>query len=300
MPEIGRLLTAMATPFDGAGRVDYTRARQLAEALVASGSDGLVVAGTTGEAPTLTHDEKLRLFGEVREAVGDRAAVVAGTCTYCTAESIELSREAAEIGVTGVLGTVPYYNKPPQEGLYAHFRAIAEAVPLPLILYNVPSRTVTNMLPATVIRLSEIDNVVGIKEASGDLEAIGQIIEGAPPDFRVWSGNDADTLPILAIGGYGVISVTSHLVGRQIREMIDGFLAGDTTRAGSIHRRLLPLTRACFVTTSPSPLKYALGHVGFPVGGLRLPLVEVDDRSAAVMDAALADLTIDLPVAAAV
>jgi 4-hydroxy-tetrahydrodipicolinate synthase len=298
MPEIGRLLTAMATPFDAAGRVDFPRARQLAEALVASGSDGLVVAGTTGESPTLTHDEKLRLFGEVHEAVGHRAAVIAGTCNYCTAESIELSREAAEIGVTGILGTVPYYNKPPQEGLYAHFKAIAEAVPLPMILYNVPSRTVTNMLPETVLRLSEIDTIVGIKEASANLEAIGQIIDGAAPDFRVWSGNDADTLPILAIGGYGVVSVTAHLVGRQIRQMIDSYLTGDVAMAAIIHRRLLPLTRACFVTTSPSPLKYALRRVGFPVGDVRLPLVEVDEKSAVVMDAALADLTIDLPVGA--
>ncbi|HZS00185.1 MAG TPA: 4-hydroxy-tetrahydrodipicolinate synthase [Chloroflexota bacterium] len=300
MPEIGRLLTAMATPFDAAGRVDYARARQLAEALVASGSDGLVVAGTTGESPTLTHDEKLRLFGEVREAVGHRAAVIAGTCNYCTAESIELSREAAQIGVTGLLGTVPYYNKPPQDGLYAHFRAIAEAVPLPLILYNIPSRSAVNMQVDTTLRLSKIDNIVGVKEASGDLEAIAQIVDGARPDFRVWSGNDADTLPILAIGGYGVVSVTSHLVGRQIRDMLDSFLAGDVSRAAAIHRRLLPLTRACFVTTSPSPLKYALSRVGFPIGGLRLPLLEVDARSAAVMDAALAALTIDLPVGAAV
>jgi 4-hydroxy-tetrahydrodipicolinate synthase len=300
MPEIGRLLTAMATPFDAAGRVDYARARQLAEALVASGSDGLVVAGTTGESPTLTQEEKLRLFGEIRDAVGGRAAVIAGTCNYCTAESIELSREAAGIGVTGILGTVPYYNKPSQDGLLAHFRAIAEAVPLPMILYNVPSRTVTNLLPETVLALSEIESIVGIKEASANLEAIAEIIDGAAPGFRVWSGNDADTLPILAVGGYGVISVTAHLVGRQIREMIDGFLAGDVATAGAIHRRLLPLTRACFVTTSPSPLKYALGRVGFGVGGLRLPLIEIDAKSAAVMDAALADLTIDLPVGAAV
>ena len=300
MPEIGRLLTAMATPFDEAGRVDYPRARQLAEALVASGSEGLVVAGTTGESPTLTTDEKLRLFGEVREAVGGRAAVIAGTCNYNTAESIELSREAASIGVTAILGTVPYYNKPPQEGLYQHFKAIAEAVPLPLILYNVPSRTVTNLLPETAVRLSAIDNIVGIKEASGNLEAIGRIIEDAGPDFRVWSGNDADTLPILAIGGYGVVSVTAHLVGRQIQTMIQSFLAGDTATAAAIHRRLMPLTSACFATTSPIPLKYALERLGFPVGAPRLPLVPIDAKSAAVMDAALAALTVDLPVAAAV
>jgi 4-hydroxy-tetrahydrodipicolinate synthase len=300
MAEIGRLLTAMVTPFDEAGRVDYARARQLAEALVAAGSEGLVVSGTTGESPTLTQDEKLRLFGEVREAVGERAAVIAGTCTYNTAESIELSREAAEIGVTGILGTVPYYNKPSQEGLYEHFKAIAGAIPLPLILYNVPSRTVTNLLPDTAIRLSAIDNIIGIKEASGNLEGITQIIDGADAGFRVWSGNDADTLPILAVGGYGVVSVTSHLVGRQIQEMIRSYLAGEVATAAALHRRLLPLTQACFVTTSPSPLKYALARVGFPVGGLRLPLVWVDERSAAVMDAALACTTVDLPIPAPV
>jgi 4-hydroxy-tetrahydrodipicolinate synthase len=209
-------------------------------------------------------------------------------------------REGAGAGMTGMMFTVPYYNKPPQEGLYAHFRAIAEAVPLPLILYNIPSRSAVTMQVATTLRLSEIDNIVGVKEASGDLEAAGQIVDGARPDFRVWSGNDADTLPILAVGGYGVVSVTSHLVGRQIREMIERFLAGDVGAAAAIHRRLQPLTRACFVTTSPSPLKYALGRVGFPVGGLRLPLVDVDEASASVMDAALASLTIDLPVGAAV
>jgi 4-hydroxy-tetrahydrodipicolinate synthase len=288
----------MVTPFDAAGRVDYARARQLAQALVDSGSDGLVVSGTTGESPTLTGEEKLRLFGEVREAVGDRAAIIAGTCNYNTAESIELSREAAETGVTGLLGTVPYYNKPPQEGLYQHFKAIAEAVSLPIILYNVPSRTVTNILPETVVRLSAVENIVGIKEASANLEAIAQIVEGAGRAFRVWSGNDADTLPILAIGGYGVVSVTAHLVGRQIREMIDCFLAGDVARAATIHRSLLPLTQACFATTSPIPLKYAMDRAGFPVGGLRPPLVWIDERSAGIMDAALARTNIDLPIPA--
>jgi 4-hydroxy-tetrahydrodipicolinate synthase len=193
---------------------------------------------------------------------------------------------------------VPYYNKPPQEGLYLHFRAIAEAVPVPLILYNVPSRTVTNMLPNTTVRLSEIENIIGVKEASGNLEAIAQIVEEARPGFRVWSGNDADTLPILAIGGYGVVSVISHLVGRQIRTMIDDFLAGDVVAAATLHRRLLPLTAACFTTTSPIPLKYAMGRVGFPIGPCRLPLSPIDEKSARVMDEALARTTIDLPVGA--
>jgi 4-hydroxy-tetrahydrodipicolinate synthase len=300
MPEIGRLLTAMVTPFDEAGRVDYARARQLAQALIDSGSRGLVIAGTTGESPTLSTEEKLRLFGEVREAVGERAAVIAGTCNYNTAESIELSEEAARIGVTGLLGTVPYYNKPPQEGLYQHFKAIAEAVPLPLVLYNVPSRTVTNLLPETAVRLSEIDNIVGIKEASGNLAAIARIVEAAGPDFRVWSGNDEDTLPMLAVGCYGVVSVTAHLVGRQLETMIERFLAGDVATAAAIHRRLMPVTAACFVTTNPIPLKYALGRVGFPVGSPRLPLVPLDAKGAAFVDEVLAQATIDLPVTAAV
>src|SRR5688572_6222352 len=179
MVEIGRLLTAMVTPFDEAGRVDYARARQLAEALVASGSEGLVVAGTTGESPTLTHEEKLRLFAEVKDAVSDRAAIIAGTCDNNTAASVRFSREAAEIGVDGVLGVVPWYNKPPQQGLEAHFRAIADSIDIPLLLYNIPGRTATNMAPETTVRLSELENVVGVKEASGNFEAIGAIIRDA-------------------------------------------------------------------------------------------------------------------------
>ena len=296
MVNFGRVLTAMVTPFDERGQVDYARARQLAQALVASGTDGLVLAGTTGEGPTLTNEEKLRLFSEVRQAVGPGVALIAGTCNYNTAESIELSREAARVGVDGILGTVPYYNKPPQEGIYQHFKAIASAVDLPLLLYNVPSRTVTNMLPETTVRLSQIDNIVGVKEASGNLEAVTRIVAESREGFRVWSGNDSDTLPILAVGGYGVVSVASHLVGRQIQRMIDAHVRGDTATAAAIHQRLRSLFSALFVTTNPIPLKYALGRVGFPVGDPRLPLVPPDPKSAAVVDAALAETTIDLPV----
>lgn len=298
--ELGRLLTAMATPMDAAGAVDYPRMQQLASALVASGTDGLVVSGTTGESPTLASDEKIRLFKEVRGAVGPDVAIIAGTTTYNTAESIELSREAAAVGVDAILGTVPYYNKPPQEGLYQHFKAIAEAVDLPLVLYNIPGRTAINMLPETTIRLSEIDNVVGIKEASGSLEAVARIISGTRPGFRVWSGDDVMTLPLLSVGGYGVISVASHLVGLQIQEMIQRYGRGEADDAAALHRKLLPLINALFVTTSPIPLKYALGRVGFPVGQCRLPLVEIDAKSAAAVDAELVKSTIDLPVRAAV
>src|SRR6266540_127691 len=296
MAEFGRVLTAMVTPFDEAGRVDYARAKELALALIDSGTEGLVVSGTTGEGPTLTSEEKLRLFREVRGAIGSRATIVAGTTNYNTAESNELSREAAREGVDGILGTVPYYNKPPQQGLYAHFKAITEAVDLPIILYNVPPRTATNMLPETTIRLSEIENILGIKEASGNLDAVAQIIEESRDGFRVWSGDDVSTLPILSLGGYGIVSVASHLVGRQIQEMIEHHLDGRPGQAAAIHRRLRPFFNALFVTTNPIPVKYALGRVGFPVGRPRLPLVEVDEKSAAVIDAQLERTRIDLPV----
>lgn len=298
MAEIGRVLTAMATPFGSDGAVDYEQARRLAVALLESGSDGLVVTGTTGESPTLTEDEKLRLYAEVRAAIGDRGALIAGTCNYNTAESIELSLEAKRLGVDGILGTVPYYNKPPQEGLYQHFKAIAEAVDLPLLLYNVPSRTVTNMLPETTIRLSQIPNIIGIKEASGNLDGISHIIRRSRPGFRVWSGDDSMTLPILSVGGYGVVSVASHLVGRQIKQMIEHFVAGRVEQAAALHRELLPFFNVLFVTTSPIPLKYALRKVGWNVGAPRLPLVEIDPKSRAAVDEVMAGVRIDLPVPA--
>ena len=216
MTEIGRLLTAMVTPFDEEGQVDYEQAKRLSNALVDSGSDGLVVSGTTGESPTLTTEEKLRLFSELKRAVGDRAAIIAGTGNYSTAESIELSKAAEREGVDGLLLVVPYYNKPPQEGLYQHFKAVASSVHIPCILYNVTSRTSLNMTHETTIRLSEIDNIVGVKEAGSDMNQIARIIDGAKPGFLVWSGNDNETFYIMATGGYGVVSVLAHIVGIQI------------------------------------------------------------------------------------
>jgi 4-hydroxy-tetrahydrodipicolinate synthase len=296
MTEFGRVLTAMVTPFDERGQVDYERAKQLALSLLDSGTDGLVLAGTTGESPTLTTEEKLRLFAEVRSAIGNRGTIIAGTCNYNTAESIELSNEAMRAGADGILGTVPYYNKPPQEGIFQHFKRIAEDVAAPLLLYNVPSRTATNMLPETTIRLSSIENIIGIKDAGGNLEGTAKIIEESRPDFRVWSGDDSSTLPILAVGGFGIVSVASHLIGRQIQAMIQNFLEGRPAEAAEIHRRTLPLIQALFVTTNPIPLKYALNRVGFSVGSPRLPLVEPDDKSADLINAALNRSTIDLPV----
>ncbi len=296
MAPIGRLLTAMVTPFDEQGRVDYPQARRLALALLDSGSDGVIVSGTTGESPALNHEEKLRLFGELKEAVGDKGSVIAGSGTYNTAESIELSREAERIGVDGLLLVVPYYNRPPQEGLYQHFKAIASAVHLPCILYNVPSRTATNMAAETTLRLAQVDNIVGVKEASGDLAQVGTIIADAPARFLVWSGNDSDTFPILAMGGYGVVSVVSHLVGRQIQQMMGLVLEGNLEQAARDHHRLMPLFKGLFWVANPIPVKYALNRVGFRVGKVRLPLVEPDSATASRLDALLKQYAIDLPV----
>jgi len=295
--DIGRLLTAMVTPFDGEGRVDHEQARSLARALLDSGSDGLVVAGTTGEAPTLSHDEKLKLFAVVREAVGDRGAVLAGTSTNNTAASVELSREAEGTGVDGLLLTAPYYNKPTQEGLYRHFEAIAGATRLPCVLYNIPSRTGVNMTAETTVRLSRVPNIAGVKEASGDLVQIARIVEDAGEGFRVWSGDDSMTLPILAVGGYGVIAVVAHLVGAQMRRMIDDYLAGRTAEAAAVHRRLLPLMQILMTAASnPAPVKYALNQIGFRVGATRLPLVEPDEAAAESITAEVRRHQIDLTV----
>lgn len=297
MAEIGRLLTAMATPFDREGQLDTAQAGRLARALLDSGSDGLVVSGTTGESPTLTLKEKWRLFAAVKQAVGGRGAIIGGTGNYATAESIELTQEAEKIGLDGILMVVPYYNKPTQEGLFRHFEAIARSTQLPCILYNVPSRTGTNMTAETTVRLSHIPNIVGIKEASGDIAQSSRIIQNTRDDFHVWSGNDEDTLPLLAVGGYGVVSVASHLVGTQIQAMIQAFLGGDAEQAGAIHRRLLPLVKSLFLVGNPIPLKYALNHSGFSVGSPRLPLCEPDEAVAEQIRAELSRHRIDLPVA---
>ncbi len=300
MTRFGRLLTAMATPFDQAtGALDVQQAKRLATALLDSGTEGLVVSGTTGEAPTLSNREKLTLLEATVEVAHARGApVIAGTTTYNTAESVEMSRDAQHLGVDGILGTVPYYNNPPQEGLFQHFKAIASAVDLPMIVYNIPSRSPRNMESSTTLRLArEVPNIVGVKEASANFKQIGEIIRGAPDEFRVWSGNDGDILTILALGGYGVVSVAAHLVGQQIASLIQAYASGETARAAEIHHRLMPLVDALFVTSSPIPLKYALNRVGMRVGETRLPLVPIDARSQAVVDAALADIKVDLKVA---
>jgi 4-hydroxy-tetrahydrodipicolinate synthase len=296
MAKLGRLITAMVTPFNAKGEVDHKQAQKLAKALINSGSDGLLVTGTTGERPTMTDDEQLKLVASVREAIGAKGTIIAGTGGNCTRESIAMTKEAERLGIDAALLVVPYYNKPTQEGLYQHFKAIAESTSLPCILYNVPARTVTNMAPETAIRLSQVDNIVGVKEASGNLEQIAKIIQGARGDFLVWSGNDSDTFPIMAMGGYGVISVASHLVGKQIQEMIQQTVRGKMKEAAAIHLNLLPLINALFIVSNPIPVKYALNHVGFRVGKPRLPLTEPDDKSKAMIEATLKNYRIDLPI----
>jgi 4-hydroxy-tetrahydrodipicolinate synthase len=294
--ELGRLITAMVTPFDDHGAVDYEQARNLAKGLIDSGSDGIVVVGTTGESPTVTWEEEHRLFREIESVIGKRGSVIAGTGSNSTEEARENTIKAEAWGVDACLLVVPYYNKPTQEGLYQHFKTIAESTALPCILYNVPSRTITHLSSETVIRLAKIKNIVGLKEASGDMDHTARVIRGVRDDFVVWSGNDGDTLPMMALGAYGVISVASHLVGKQIKEMIDSFANGKTARAAEIHRDLVPLFKDLFIVSNPIPVKYALNHVGFRVGGLRLPLTAADEKTASVVRETLKRYTIDLPI----
>jgi 4-hydroxy-tetrahydrodipicolinate synthase len=241
-------------------------------------------------------EEKLRLFAEIKSVVANRGAVVAGTGNYDTKESQELTKEAEKIGVDACLLVVPYYSRPTQQGLWEHFKAIAESTTLPCIIYNVPSRTVTNLAADTLIRLSKIGNIMGVKEASGNFGQIAEIIEGTKEDFLVYSGNDSDTLHILALGGHGVVSVASHFVGVQIKNMIEKFLSGKTGEAAEIHRYLLPLVNALFIVSNPAPVKWALNYIGFPVGKPRLPLVEPDEKSANFIKGALKNFKMDLPV----
>ena len=273
----GCLITAMATPFDHSLNVDYDKVAELVELLLEKGSDSLVVTGTTGESPTLSDEEKINIYKTVVNTVRGRAKIIAGTGGNSTQKSVEMSRRAEEIGVDGLMLVAPYYNKPPQEGLYHHFKNIADAVSLPIMLYNVPGRTVINLSVETTLKLAEIDNIVSIKEASGNLEQITYICEAAPDGFDVYSGDDSMTLPILSVGGIGVVSVASHLVGPEIKKMITSFLDGNITESRSIHQELMPLFKALFMTTSPIPLKAALQMTGMEVGNPRLPLMPLPE-----------------------
>ena len=294
--EIGRLLTAMITPMAEDGEINYGQARKLAEGLIASGNDGLVIGGTTGESPSMSDEEKLRLFAEVKEAVGPDAAIIAGTTDNNHRKSVELTQEAEKLGVDGFLLTVPAYNKPQQEGLFLHFKAIAEATSLPCMLYNVPSRTSLNMEDSTTLRLAEIDNIVGVKEASSDPVQIAKIVDGAPDGFLVWSGNDDETFSVMCVGGYGIVSVAGNIMADQIKTMMGLILEGELESAAKEHLRMLPIFKALFWVTNPVPIKYAVNRAGFDAGPTRLPMAPPDDDFKAKFDPVMDMYRIDLPV----
>lgn len=278
MALFGRVSTAMVTPFDNKGHIDFAKTTQLINYLIDNGTDSLVVSGTTGESPTLTKEEKMALFQHVVKVANKRIPVIAGTGSNNTYASVELTKKAEQLGVDGIMVVAPYYNKPNQEGLYQHFKEIAECTTLPIMVYNIPSRSVVNISPETIIRLSEIPNVVAVKEASGDLNAITKIIANTTEDFLVYSGDDAMTLPILSIGGTGVVSVASHIIGKEMQAMVQAFLSGDHEKAAKLHQTLLPTMEGLFKAPSPVPVKTALQLKGLNVGSVRLPLVPLTEQ----------------------
>ncbi|EDO1223129.1 4-hydroxy-tetrahydrodipicolinate synthase [Listeria innocua] len=291
--DLGKVITAMVTPIHPEkNKVCKKRIHHLVNHLIGNGSDGLVIAGTTGESPTLSHDEKMKLFRQVVETNAGRAKLIAGTGSNNTAETIAFTKEVAELGgIDAVLVVAPYYNKPNQDGLYAHFVAVAEASDLPVVIYNIPGRSVVNIEPETIIRLAKLPNIIGVKESSGNLDNISKIIAETSDDFLVYSGDDSLTLPILAVGGNGVISVASHVVGNEMQEMMQAFESGDVKKAASIHRSLLPLMNGLFSVPNPAPTKYLLNQQGISVGPVRLPLVDLNAEQGTKLQAILEGLS---------
>lgn len=278
MVNFGRVSTAMVTPFDKKGHIDFAKTTQLVNYLIENGTDSLVIAGTTGESPTLSKEEKLALFAHVVKVVDKRIPVIAGTGSNNTYASIELTKKAEQIGVDAIMVVAPYYNKPNQEGLYQHFKAVADATSLPVMVYNIPGRSVVTIHPETVIRLSKIPNIIAIKEASGDLSAMTHIIANTDEDFLLYSGDDGLTIPVLSIGGAGVVSVASHVIGNEMQEMVKSFYAGENSKAAKLHQQLLPIMQGLFAAPSPAPVKTALQVNGLDVGSVRLPLVGLTEQ----------------------
>jgi len=278
MSIFGRISTAMVTPFDAKGNIDFQKTSHLVEYLLKNGSDSLVISGTTGESPTLTFEEKAALFKHVVNVVGKRVPVIAGTGNYNTKDSIELTKKAEDIGVDAILLVAPYYNKPNQEGLYQHFKAIAESTSLPVMIYNIPGRSSVNIEPETIIRLSEVSNIKAVKEASGNLVQMTQIIANTPDDFVLYCGDDSLALPTLSIGGVGVVSVAAHIIGNEMQQMIQAFFSGNVTEAAKWHQKLLPIMKGLFAAPSPAPVKTALQLKGLNVGSVRLPLVPLTEK----------------------
>jgi 4-hydroxy-tetrahydrodipicolinate synthase len=286
----GSVVTAMATPFKDDFSLDLDRAQELASWLLDHGSDSLVVFGSTGEAATQTDDEKRDLLRAVKEAAGGRGSIIAGTGTYDTAHSIHLTAMAQENGADAVLTVTPYYNRPPQRGLIAHFTAIAKSTNLPVLLYNIPGRSACTIEPDTLLRLAaDVPNIVGVKDATGDFQMATRIIAESPPDFEVYSGDDWATFPLVALGANGVISVAAHLAGERMRDMVELTVSGDAAAAGKIHHALMPLYRGLFIVSNPIPLKAALEMAGRPVGPPRLPLVPATDDERARIRQAMVD-----------
>ncbi|MDO6847457.1 4-hydroxy-tetrahydrodipicolinate synthase [Priestia megaterium] len=278
MIDFGKVATAMVTPFDHKGNIDFEKTTQLINYLISNGSDALVIAGTTGESPTLSTEEKLALFRHSVKVVDGRVPVVAGTGSNNTYASIELTKKAEEIGVDAIMIVAPYYNKPNQEGLYQHFKTIAESTELPVMLYNIPGRSVINMSVDTIVRLAELPNVVALKDASGDLDAMTAIIAQTSDDFALYSGDDGLTLPVLAIGGTGIISVASHVIGNEMQEMVKLYESGNPKESAKIHQRIVPVMKSLFAAPSPTPVKTALQLKGLDVGSVRLPLVPLTEE----------------------
>jgi 4-hydroxy-tetrahydrodipicolinate synthase len=286
----GSISTAMVTPFDSKGNVDFTRTTKLVNHLIENGSESLVVAGTTGESPTLTTEEKIALFKHVVKAVNGRVPVIAGTGSNNTKASIDLSKKAEEAGVDAIMIVAPYYNKPSQEGIVAHYQAIANAVSLPIMAYNIPGRSVISFSVDTVLRLAEIPNITALKDAGGNLDAMSEIIEKTPEDFLLYSGDDGLTLPSLAIGSAGIVSVASHVIGNEMQAMINAFKKGENQEAARIHRKLLPIMNELFKAPSPAPVKTALQLKGLDVGGVRLPLLPLNQTERTSLTARLNEL----------
>lgn len=280
----GDVLTAMVTPFNLEGEIDFKEVTNLIEYLLENGTDGLVVAGTTGESPTLSTQEKIDLFSHVVKIVNKRVPVIGGTGSNNTIESIALTKRAEACGVDAIMLVTPYYNKPNQRGLSEHFAQIASSTRLPIMLYNIPGRSVVNMHAETIIKLSKIDNIVSVKEASGDLNQVSTIIEETSPDFSVYCGDDGITLPMLSIGAIGIISVASHIIGKDIKRMVSAFKQGKIIEAAGLHRKLLPVMDGLFTYPSPTPVKHALQQKGLHVGGVRLPLVSLSENEKLVVN----------------
>lgn len=281
MVQFGRISTAMVTPFDSKGHVDFAKTTQLVNHLIKTGTESLVVAGTTGESPTLTKEEKIALFDHVVKVVDKRIPVIAGTGSNNTYATVELTKKVAKLGVDGIMIVAPYYNKPSQEGLYQHFKAVADNTDLPIMVYNIPGRSAVNILPETIIRLSEIPNIVCVKEASGDLSAMTKIIANTPDDFMLYSGDDSLALPVLSIGGTGVVSVSSHIIGDQMQDMVKAYVSGKHEEAAKLHQKLLPIMQGMFKAPNPAPVKTALQMMGLDVGTVRLPLVPLNHEERA-------------------